>query len=152
MIVVLTLAWGTTYNRQTYVMSHLRAQNALDRAVKAAVMKGVTLSSLANDAPYIDSTQAQAAFKVALAENLHLDPVTLAPLDSSGLVAEAPAVQLLVYNGPFPYYYSNPAYHVSATFTKPGVLAMIDVKVASPFLKQPQLMKLWAKSELYKKP
>lgn len=71
-------------------------QEAAAFAAKAAAMQ-VTSRSQADGKPRIDTSRAHAAFRDALARNMGLDPVTLAPLPGSAY--SSVRYWLVVYNG-----------------------------------------------------
>lgn len=75
----------------------LDLQESLKKSIKAAANQ-VTERSQAEGNPRIHSDQAHEAFKVILADNLKLNPVSLAPMPHSPL-ASPPAYSLVVYNG-----------------------------------------------------
>ena len=90
-----------TVNRIEYnqAVTHIEVdlQETLKKAVKAAAGQ-VSEKSQANGDPRIESERANEAFRLILAKNLKLNPITLQPQPRSPLT-EAPDYKLLVYNG-----------------------------------------------------
>lgn len=86
---------------QVTLQADLNAGQALDDAVRAAAMCVDARSQAYGDARMVPE-RAHEIFKTVLAINLDLDPDTLIPLKSSGLI-EKPEYILVVYNGNNPY-------------------------------------------------
>lgn len=105
-------------------------RGAVQRAAKAGAYQ-ITAASYAEANPRIDPAAAGAAAQQYLAENLRLDPITLAPQAGSWLSA-APVVQLQIANGPFPQTLSVPGSAREITFPTAGVLIHFEVVVRTP--------------------
>jgi hypothetical protein len=83
---------------QTVFHYDLSTQQAVTEAIRAAALNDVDSASQANGDPMIKPDDAYQVFKQVLAENLNLDPSTLAPQAGSGLSA-APEIHFVVFNG-----------------------------------------------------
>lgn len=95
-VIMLLLLYRLEYSKAVSD-TELDFQESLKKAVKAAAHQ-VTDRSRAEGDPRIHSNNAHDAFKLMLAENLKLDPVSLTPLEGSPLAAE-PIYSLVIYNG-----------------------------------------------------
>lgn len=152
LVILLPLLWFAallTMNYPSWVGSKgVDIQGAVQRAAKAAAYQ-ITPESYANADPQIDPVKAASAARSYLAENLRLDPATLAPRTGSWL-ADAPSVQLAVANGPFPQTLQVPGHpDVRVTFPTAGVLLFLDGTVRTPG----QAMKpvsVWAAARVYR--
>lgn len=105
-------------------------RGAVQRAAKAGAYQ-ITPASYADAQPRIDPVAAGAAAQQYLAENLHLDLVSLEPMAGSWLSA-APVIQLQVASGPFPETLTVPGTEREVTFPTAGVLLHVEAVVRTP--------------------
>jgi len=95
-LILSMIMWRMDYS-QAVTHTEIDFNESLKKAVKAAANQ-VTERSQAEGDPRISSDRAHAAFRAILADNLKLDPVSMAPLSSSPLKAPM-RYSLIVYNG-----------------------------------------------------
>ena len=143
MVLVLVLSYDTA--DLTHTGSWF--QESINRATKAAAFQ-ITGISYASGAPQIDPPTAEDRFREILAQNMHLNPVTLEPQNDR--VKTTPTYALLVFNGPFPQSYTNAEYGISETINEPTVIAMVKFRYNS-LGGTPRMIRRWALAKVVPK-
>lgn len=122
-------------------------QESVNRATKAGAFQ-ITGISYATGTPQIDPPTAEDKFREILAQNMHLNPVTLEPLNDR--VKTTPTYALLVFNGPFPQSYTNSEYGIAETINEPTVIAMVKFRFNS-LGGTPRMIRRWALAKVVPK-
>lgn len=124
-------------------------EGAVQRAARAAAYQ-ITSESYADANPRIDPAKALAEARAYLAENLRLDPDTLAPEPGSWFAA-APTIHVAVANGPFPQELEIPGYpQTRVTFPTAGVIVLVDGVLRTPVPAEEHVT-VWAAARVYRR-
>lgn len=109
-----------------------RAKGSLNRAVHASSLQ-IDDVALSKGIYKIDETKAQEEFYKYLKYNLQLDD-NLTPLPNTFLEDQVTVLEYKVVNtGPFPYHYVNSTYDLDVWLSRPGVIAVVEVKYPRTF-------------------
>ena len=112
------------YERFTYACEIASHDASLD----------VTPNSVSDGFPIFNQTEATTTFDQDLAENMQLNPNTLAPLP--GTLYQQP-VQILLEqffdysNTSFPYHYTNSTYGIDVTLNGPAIVYVVQAQIPS---------------------
>lgn len=123
--IIFVYIWTFNFDTRNMISISKNIENNIEIAALASAE--ATPDSLASNNPQIDPLQAEATFKDILAENLRLNPGTLAPLLNSR-IRYTPLYSVYTYNGPFPFTYTDPISGKIATLSEPSVVVGISVR------------------------
>jgi len=127
LIPLLMLLYAYTTDSEISLQGYFRVKSGLNRAVHAAALQ-VNNDELSSGKRVIDPSLAQSEFLSYLQENLSLDD-TLNPLPNTFLKDQVVIIDFKVENtGPFPYHFVDTTNEVDIWLSRPGVIAIIEVK------------------------
>lgn len=130
------------YERFTYACEIASHDASLD----------VTPESVSDGFPIFDQTKATNSFDQDLAENMQLNPTTLAPLP--GTLYQQP-VQILLQqffdysNTTFPYHYTNSTYGIDVTLNGPAIVYVVQAQIPTIQPGVTGFPKIWSVVQAY---